>query len=147
MAKFDFEKEFNKLIVDTFHNILKTELKMINNITKAGLSMREVHLLELVSGGEANVSLIAKSFGIALSSVTVMVNKLVKSGYLVKIRSKTDARHICLQLTEKGQKINDEHENFHKNMIARISKNMTGREKKILAQGVSALNEMFKNEF
>lgn len=147
MAKFDFEKEFNRMIVDTFHNILKTELKMINNITRAGLSMREVHLLELVSDGESSVGRIAKSFEIAPSSVTMMVKKLVAGGYLVRIRSQKDARNVHLQLTEKGETINDEHENFHRNMIAKISKKMSRREKKVLAQGVSALNEMFKNEF
>ncbi|NCB48059.1 MAG: MarR family transcriptional regulator [Clostridia bacterium] len=146
----NFEKEFNLLIVDTFHNILKVELKMINSITKSGLSMREVHLLEIVANDKENcttVSIISKSFGITLASVTVMVNKLVQGGFLIKNKSKTDARHTYLQLTKKGKKINEQHENFHKNMIAKISKNLKNEEKKFLAKGVSTLNEMFKSEF
>lgn len=150
MDKNNFEKEFNLLIVDTFHNILKVELKMINSITKSGLSMREVHLLEIVANDKENcttASKIAKSFGITLASVTVMVNKLAESGFLTKNKSETDARHIFLQLTQKGKKINEEHENFHKNMISKISKNLSNKEKKFLAKGVSSLNEMFKSEF
>jgi len=150
MFENSFEKEFNSLIVDTFHNILKTELKMINRITKSGLSMREVHLLEMIANDDKNcttISTIAKSFDITLASVTVMVNKLEQSGFLVKNKSETDGRRIILQLTEKGKTINEEHENFHKNMISKISKNLSKKEKSFLAKGVSTLNEMFKKEF
>lgn len=146
----NFEKEFNMLIVNTFHNILKTELKMINKITKSGLSMREVHLLEIVAEDKKNsvtISKIAKSFGITLASVTVMVNKLCKNGYLTKKKSETDARSIFLTITKKGLDINKEHENFHKGMISKISKNLSEEQKKILANSVSVLNEMFKSEF
>lgn len=149
MAESKFEKEFNLLIVDTFHNILKTELKMINNITNSGLSMREVHLLEIVAQDEENatISKIAKSFEITLASVTVMVNKLVKGGFLIKNKGGKDGRNINLKLTKKGRDINEQHENFHKNMISKISKNLSDDEKKLLAQGVEALNQMFKSEF
>lgn len=146
----NFEKEFNLLIVDTFHNILKVELKMINSITKSGLSMREVHLLEIVAKDKENrttASIISKSFGITLASVTVMVNKLVENGFLIKNKSKIDGRHIYLQLTQKGKKINEEHENFHKKMISKISRNLNEEEKITLAKGVKTLNEMFKSEF
>jgi len=146
----NFEKEFNLLIVDTFHNILKVELKMINSITKSGLSMREVHLLEIVAKDKENrttASIISKSFGITLASVTVMVNKLVENGFLIKNKSKIDGRHIYLQLTQKGKKINEEHENFHKKMISKISRNLKEEEKITLAKGVKTLNEMFKSEF
>ena len=146
----NFEKEFNLLIVDTFHNILKVELKMINSITKSGLSMREVHLLEIVAKDKENrttASIISKSFGITLASVTVMVNKLVENGFLIKNKSKIDGRHIYLQLTHKGKKINEEHENFHKKMISKISRNLKEEEKITLAKGVKTLNEMFKSEF
>lgn len=143
-----FEVEFNKLIVDTFHNILKTELKMINKITNSGLSMREVHLLEIVGDNQdITVSKIAKSFEITLASVTVMVNKLADLGYITKTKSDQDARIIYITLTEKGHAINKEHTNFHKNMIQRITKNLTEEQKKLLANGVKVLNEMFKSEF
>lgn len=147
--KDNFEKEFNKLIVDTFHNILKTELKMINTITKSGLSMREVHLLEIVGESSESISIskVAKSFEITLASVTVMANKLVDGGFITKQKSPTDARTVYLTLTEKGKKIDKEHENFHKKMVAKISKNLNDIEKEIMFKGVKALNDMFCNEF
>ncbi len=147
--KESFEKELNLLIVSTFHNILKTELKMINNITKSGLSMREVHLLEIVgaSNHTMTISKIAKSFDITLASVTVMVNKLVELGYITKQKCTKDARTVYLNLTKKGRKIDTEHENFHKKMIAKISKNLNASEKQVMLQGVKALNEMFTKEF
>lgn len=148
MKKNEFEKEFNLLIVDTFHNILKTELKMINKITNSGLSMREIHLLEIVANEDAmTVSKIAKSFGITLASVTVMVNKLVTGGYISKTKCEDDARNNIISLTLKGKKINDEHNTFHRNMIRRIAGKLNDKEKGIMVSGIKSLNEMFKNEF
>lgn len=148
MNELDFEIEFNVLLVETFHNILKTELKMINNITNSSLSMREVHLLELVAENKTStVSKIAKSFEITMASVTVLVKKLVSCGYLIKNKETKDARNINLALTKKGESINREHANFHKKMVKRITKNLSDNEKVLLSNGVRVLNDMFKNEF
>lgn len=148
MNELDFETEFNVLLVETFHNILKTELKMINNITNSSLSMREVHLLELVAENKTStVSKIAKSFEITMASVTVLVKKLVSCGYLIKNKEIKDARNINLALTKKGESINREHANFHKKMVKRITKNLSDNEKVLLSNGVRVLNDMFKTEF
>lgn len=148
MASDNFEKEFNLLIVETFHNILKTELRMINEITNSGLSMREVHLLEVVaSGPKITISEISRAFEITMASVTVMVNKLVRKGFLKKTKSADDARTVFLALTKAGSKINRQHEKFHEKMVAKVSKDLNRDEKQVLAGGVRALNEMFKREF
>jgi len=143
----NFENEFNALLVETFHNILKTELQLINNITKTELSMREIHLIEIVSKKNITISDIAKSFEITNASVTVMVNKLVDAGYLIKQKGTLDARNIFLELTEKGKSINQEHYNFHKIMVDKISKRFTGLERQVLFSSVKALNELFQKHF
>lgn len=78
MASDNFEKEFNLLIVETFHNILKTELKMVNEITNSGLSMREVHLLEVVaSGPKITISEISRAFEITMASENKMCAQII----------------------------------------------------------------------
>lgn len=143
----NFENEFNSLLVETFHNILKTEMQLINNITKTELSMREIHLIEVVSKKNITISDIAKNFEITNASVTVMVNKLADAGYITKQKGTQDARNIFLKLTEKGEAINLEHYNFHKKMIEKISKNFTGLEREVLYSSVKALNELFLQQF
>ncbi len=141
-----FIEEFNLLLVDTFHNILKTEMKLINKVTLASLSMREMHLIELVSEDDAiTISKIAKKFDITLASVTVMVNKLVASGYLSKKKCENDARNTFVQLTLLGQRINEEHINFHKKMVDNVCKNLTDTEREVMYKGLKTLNELFND--
>ncbi|MBA2840982.1 DNA-binding MarR family transcriptional regulator [Methanococcus maripaludis] len=48
------------------------------------------------------ISEIAEKMGYTKTSVTIMVTKLEKKGYMKRIKSKTDKREISVQLTKKG---------------------------------------------
>lgn len=143
-----FETQFNELLVDTFHLILKTELKMIKDVDKNNLSMREIHLLEIIGKAKDGISIsnIAKAFQITLASVTVMVQKLEKQNLLEKNKHSDDKRIVLMVLTEEGKKIDRHHFNFHKKMVQNITKNITDFERKVLFEGVTKLNSFFNEE-
>lgn len=143
-----FKKEFNELLVDTFHLILQTELQMIKKYEYNSLSMREIHLLEIVgkATGGITISDIAKTFQITLASVTVMVQKLEKQGLLEKNKHNTDKRSVLLVLTDEGKKIDKMHYTFHKEMVTSIIKGFTDFERHVLYECVKRLNVFFKDE-
>jgi DNA-binding MarR family transcriptional regulator len=70
------------------------------------LSMQELNVLNIIGDqGSCIMSKIAESAYLSLSSITVIVDKLVKANLVDRIRSEKDRRIVQGVLTEAGQKI------------------------------------------
>ena len=143
-----FEKEFNELIVETFHLVLKEEMKFIKSLTNSDLSSREVHVIEYVgkNNGKVTITDIAEAMQITLASITVMVNKLEEKGLLVKKKDEKDGRSVLISITAEGKKIDKCHSEFHSKTVKKIAGGLTDFEKEVLAGGVKKLNGFFKIE-
>lgn len=142
-----FAEELNDLIVETFQSINKMEEQTIRRFTKINVSISELHLLEAVARGGSQgktISDLAQEQEITLPSVTVAINKLVRKGYVEKIRSETDARRVYVKLTRQGQKVNSGHQYFHKNLARNVAADLTDEEKQVLIRGIGKLNHYFE---
>ena len=96
------EEQLNDLIVDAYRSILKVEETILKRSDNIDLSINEMHMLEAVGKGKnkpKTISEIAEDLGITLPSVTVAINKLVKKGYVEKLRGEEDARIVYVTLT------------------------------------------------
>ena len=141
-----FAEELNELIVETFRSINKMEEQTIRRFTKINLSISELHLIEAVArGGEGGrtISDLAVDQEITLPSVTVAINKLVRKGYVEKVRSESDGRVVYVKLTRQGRKVNSGHQYFHKNLARGVAAELSDEEKKILIKGVTKINGYF----
>lgn len=141
-----FSQELNDLLSDAFWSVLKIEQQTANMATKGKLTISELHLLEAVSRNAdkgRRISDIAADLKITLSSVTVAVNKLVKKGYVEKVKSEEDGRQVLVKLTKTGRKVNAGHLYFHENMVRNVSDGMSEDEKEILLRGMKNLNRFF----
>ena len=110
------EEQLNDLIVDAYRSILKVEETILKRTDSIDLSINEMHMLEAVGKGKnkpKTISEIAEDLGITLPSVTVAINKLVKKGYVEKLRGEEDARIVYVTLTKQGKKIDSVHRYFH----------------------------------
>ncbi|MCL2487056.1 MAG: MarR family transcriptional regulator [Oscillospiraceae bacterium] len=141
-------EEINEVLVNTFHLILKTELKMIKECEKNDLSMREIHLLEIVGKAEngIGVSQIANIFQITVASVTMMVKKMEQRQLIERQKDSTDGRSVLLRLTEAGKKIDAYHYQFHQTMVEHITGRLTDFEKQVFLGSIKKLNEFFNME-
>lgn len=71
-----------------------------------GLSMQELNVINIIGDNEPCImSEIAKQAVLSLSSVTVIVDKLVKAKLVERVRSEEDRRIVSGSLTEEGRKI------------------------------------------
>jgi len=71
-----------------------------------GLNMQELNVLNILGDNESCImSDIAKQASLSLSSVTVIVEKLVKAGLAERLRSEQDRRIVHGSLTPAGQQI------------------------------------------
>ena len=140
-----FSQELNDLLTDAFWSILRIEEQAANRVAGGDLSISEMHMLEAVSKEEngRTISELAADQHITLSSVTIAVNKLVKKGYVEKVRHEQDGRQVFVKLTKMGRKVNAGHLYFHENMVRNVSAEMTEEEKEGLLKAMENLNRFF----
>ena len=135
-----FEEQLNDLIVDTYRSILRVEETILKRSDSINLTINEMHMLEAVGKGKnkpKTISEIAEDLGITLPSVTVAINKLVKKGYVEKLRGEEDGRIVYVTLTRMGKKIDSVH---RYSMVRSILSGMSEEEQQVLYQGILKLD-------
>lgn len=116
----DARHTLNELLVDLFNYILLIEEKNLRD-RKVDLSMTEVHILDAIEKSDSNMmSAIAKRLMVTQGTLTVSTGKLVKKGYITRVKDEADKRVVRLSLTEKAQDVLKIHEKFHTEMIDKV---------------------------
>ena len=82
--------------------------------------------------------------GVSKPSVTVMVNKLEKKGYLKKLSSQEDGRSVKVSLTREGSIVNAYYQYFRRRMVRKINDGLTDQEKEFLVKAFEKINIYFK---
>lgn len=144
-----FEEQLNEVIVDTYRSILRVEENILKRSDQTDLSISEIHMLEAVGKGKdrrRTISELAEVLNITLPSVTVAINKLMKKGYVEKIRGEEDGRIVYVSLTRQGRRIDSAHRYFHESMVRSIIRDMTESEMQALYKGVMKLDTFLKEQ-
>ena len=143
------EEQLNDLIVDAYRSILRVEETILKRSDNIDLSINEMHMLEAVGKGKnkpKTISEIAEDLGITLPSVTVAINKLVKKGYVEKLRGEEDGRIVYVTLTKQGKKIDSVHRYFHESMVRSIISGKSEQEQQVMYQGILKLDLFLKKK-
>lgn len=111
-------KKLNDILVNLFNTVLKLEEEAVQNASYGDISVTEVHTLAAIGTGRPKtMTHVANILGIKISTLTTAVNKLVKKGYVERMRDERDRRIVKIRLTAKGQTAIKEHDDFHESMI------------------------------
>ena len=98
------------------------------------ITMNQMHYLDTIADlGEPTFGDLAENLGVTRPSVSTIVKKLIKAGYLTKSKSKIDGRVYFLLLTEKGIRFNELHNEVHQILARRITENLNQDEIEKLA--------------
>ena len=140
-----FETSLNQILVSTFNNILKFEELSLKNLSGAGVTVSEAHMLEATreAGESVTVSEIASSLGVAVPTATVALQKLERKGLIVKTSCKADGRRALISLTRDGKRIDRAHGIFHQKMVKDLARGFDPSEKEMLLHAINKLNEFF----
>jgi len=79
------------------------------------------------------------------STVTVLVEKLVRLGYIRKERDAADNRITYLSLTEKGKDLKPMFEDISESLFKRVYHNIQKEEQEALMQSLEKINQNFSN--
>lgn len=137
--------KLNEILVSLMNSVLKVEEQALKESTNVDLSITEIHTLEAIGiGKKKTMTQVAGSLKISVSTLTVAINKLVKKGYVDRYRIPEDRRIVKIGLTESGDFVVEEHQNFHQNMIKDITANMSDPEVDVLLKSLQGLRDFFK---
>jgi len=134
------------MLVAVFHKIMRVEEEYLKKGVGAGLTIREMHLIEYVGKGGAEgrtLSEIADFLDVARPSVTVAARKLERNNLLLKNGCTQDGRVIHVTLTREGRKIFMHHMRFHMLMVSELESELNDEEKNVLAHAIRKLDEYF----
>ena len=137
----------NELLVEVFNHIPSIEAEALR---KRGvkLSMNEIHVLEAVKKtSEPTMTNISNRLRITVGTLTTSVNRLVQKGYLDRHRELEDKRKVMVSLTKSAVEILKIHDQFHKEMLDAMFKDMNLEEDELFLQSLEKLSEYFKRKY
>ena len=135
----DIFESLNSVLVDLFNDILNIEERALITEEFKDISVTDMHIIE----EPRTMSTISKSLGVTMGTLTVGINGLVKKGYVIRKRGEKDRRIVYASLTDKGIAAYRHHENFHKDMIGHITKDLTEEEAEVLTKTFIRLEDFF----
>jgi DNA-binding MarR family transcriptional regulator len=141
-----FSAQLNEMLVNTYRSVLAIEEAMLMNLSGDNLSISEMHMIEAVADGGPDgrtVTDIAQALSISPPSVTMMVKRLEKKGFVVKAKCEKDGRRTYVRLSELGRRADISHRYFHRQMVRAVGRSIPEEEKAALLHGLTALNQFF----
>ena len=138
--------QLNELLVRLFNHVMTAEGKAIITEEFKDISNNDMHIIEAVGiKNPQSVSMIARTLGVTVGTLTVNMNNLEKKGYLSRTRRKEDRRVVLVELTEKGRKAFFHHRDFHKGMIKAAVSGLNEDETISLITCLPKLEAFFEN--
>ena len=130
----------NDVLVNLFRDINSIEEKAIASQEYQDLTNNDMHVINAIGIG------ITKNMSsIAMGTLTVGINGLVKKGYVIRCRSTQDRRVVNISLSEKGVKAYYHHKHFHEQMIQGVVGVLTEEELQALIKALTKLNSWFRS--
>lgn len=104
-----YERRYREILISLRKIIQAIDLHSRSLSKKFGLTGPQLVILETVSNHESiSVTSLAKSISLSQATVTDIINRLVRNGYLIKRKSEKDKRQVRISLSEKGASVLDQ---------------------------------------
>ena len=140
----DFSNQFNKKIVEAYHNLLLME-ETKRKYSSASFSFRDRNAIAFLkmNPGETKVSDLADYLKISRPSATTLVKKLEKHGLIQRVPKPGNSKVTLLKLTSKGRRFSSYHKRYTDRLTERVNEEFTDEEKEVLYRGFCKLNDFF----
>jgi len=111
-------ERFSGILVEFYEKMSSWENGIVSD---RDVSLPQVHLLEVVgNNGQLRMKELSEKLGVTTGTLTVMVHRLIKKGYVAKKNDDKDKRSYFISLTKKGKKEYDNHHRMHGHLIEEI---------------------------
>jgi DNA-binding MarR family transcriptional regulator len=125
---------FDQVIAVMTAAFANLESQALQEANLADLSMKQmVYLNAIASMENPTASDLAKRLKVTRPSVTAIITRLIHKGYILRVQSGDDKRAYILRITEKGQALNEAHNNLHRKIAKYFSQALSHDELETLA--------------
>ena len=115
------KKEHTRLsesIIEFYEKLFSWETAVAKT---SGLTPQQNHTIEIVGNdGPTRMKPLAKKLSVTMGTLTVMIDRLEKTGYVFRTKDPEDGRGFIIILTDKGQTIHHEHHAYHLKLVEDI---------------------------
>ncbi|KRK10045.1 MarR family transcriptional regulator [Ligilactobacillus pobuzihii E100301 = KCTC 13174] len=140
-------QQISDSLVKIYSNILRIEESELRKSQFNNLTIQEMHAINAISMYEhKTASQVAKELHLTPGTLTSTIDRLVKKGYVERIRSKDDRRVVRLGLTKKGRVEYRAHAAFHEKLVKQFLQGFNGEEVGVILQALRNL-EGFMDEY
>ncbi|WP_191556703.1 MarR family winged helix-turn-helix transcriptional regulator [Metabacillus idriensis] len=102
-------QELTYEFLSNYRKLNKMTRTHLNELLDTFLPFNEFMVLRLIDEQKhINISQIAEKLSVSASHITSVSEKLIKKGYLIRIRALDDRRVVYLELNETGEKVKTE---------------------------------------
>ena len=138
-------KAINDSLVRIYGDIMWIEENELRKSKFNDLTMREMHAIHAISMYDhKSTSEVAKELHLPPGTLTSMADRLVRKGYVIRLRSEDDRRVIRLGLTKKGRVVYRAHEAFHNMMVKSFLKDLDATEIKTIEKALWNLEQFLR---
>ena len=110
----------------------------------SGLSPQQNHTIEIVGAeGPIRMKPLADKLGVTTGTLTVMIDRLQKAGYVERKNDPNDRRAFNVVLTDLGRKTHEEHHAYHLKLAEDISACLDKEEAELFSKMLEKINGIF----
>ncbi|WP_076413857.1 MarR family winged helix-turn-helix transcriptional regulator [Shewanella sp. UCD-KL12] len=121
------EDKLNHVMVEFYEKLSSWEQAVVKD---NGHSLPQIHTVEILGGnGPMRMKELAEKIGVTTGTLTVQIDKMVKSGLVTRKPHETDRRSILVELTDKGEALYQEHDALHLQLTGELTAKFTAEER------------------
>lgn len=139
-------QEINQGLINVYAGILWIEENELRKSTFSDLTIKEMHAIDAITmHNHQTISQVAEKLHLTPGTMTSMADRLIRKGYVERIRDQEDRRIVRLQLTKTGRVLYRAHRAFHNMMVKRFLQGLNDEEMKVVKKALQNLED-FVNE-
>ncbi|MFB2661874.1 MarR family winged helix-turn-helix transcriptional regulator [Shewanella mangrovisoli] len=135
------DQALNHVIIEFYEKLSSWEHAIVRD---KGFSLSQVHTIELLGvHGAMRMKELADKIGVTTGTLTVQIDKMVESQWVMRRPHESDRRSILVELTEKGQALFLEHDALHLQLTTDLTAKMSAEERSLLLSLLTRMNQEF----
>lgn len=130
-------EELNTYLVSIFNDVLSIEENELKKSQFSDLTITEMHTIDAIGMYKKKTTTeVARELLVTVGTLTTSINRLVKKGYVERIRSEDDRRVVKLGLTKQGRLVFRIHQHFHHEMVKSAIKDLDADEQEVFLKAL-----------
>lgn len=139
-------QEISDALYRAYYGIQRIEEEELKRSRFSDLTPKELHAIDAITMCEhPTTSQVAEKLHLSRATMTVTVDRLVKKGYVERVRSQKDRRIVRLELTRRGRVVGRAYHAYHNRTVKSFLQNLDDNELQIISQAFKNLNEFLNS--